>query len=70
MGNEINQNNKLKVIRNRLQILGKMKQKTANEMVRSVLNELATLDPKRELIVESLPKGDKFLNQIGQTVIS
>jgi hypothetical protein len=54
--------NKLKVITNRLQISEEIFPKTANDIGRPVLNELASLDDKDDLKGENLPNGNIFIN--------
>jgi hypothetical protein len=50
-----------------LQIPEEAKKNIANEIRKAVLNEIARLDLKGDLVVKRLPKGERFLEEIGET---
>ena len=50
-----------------LQIPEEAKKNIANEIRKAVLNEIARLDLKGDLVVKRLPKGERFLEEIGPT---
>jgi hypothetical protein len=59
--------NIFEVVTNGLQLSTETREKLAIEIRKAVLNELAKLDLKGDLVIKKLPKGREFINEIGPT---